>query len=81
MDRITVIEKSMSVFICGIIGFFPIIGFVAAVCAVVRWLGIRRHYHGWNPAAAYLKWGIGLAIIGLLNSGLAVLVIGLAMIP
>lgn len=78
MDRIAAIEKSLSVFICGIVGFFPIIGFIPAICALVRWTGVRRNYHDWNPAAAYLKCGVMLAMIGLLNSALAALVIGLA---
>ena len=80
MDRITAIEKSLSVFICGIIGFFPLIGFVSAVCALLRWHQVRRNYHDWNPAAAYLQYGVVLAQIGLVNSLLAALVIGIAIV-
>ena len=80
MDRITAIEKSLSVFICGIIGFIPLIGFGSAVCALLRWRQVRRDYHDWNPAAAYLQYGLLLAQIGLVNSLLAALVIGLAIV-
>lgn len=80
MDRIMAIEKSLSVFICGIIGFIPLIGFVNAVCAILRWRQVRRDYHGWNPAAAYLQYGVVLAQIGLVNSLLAVLVICIAIV-
>ena len=44
----------------------------------MRWNRVRRNYHDWNPAAAYLKYGAALAMLGLLNSALAAAVIVLA---
>ncbi len=80
MNRITAIEKSLSVFACGIVGFFPVIGFVSAVCAIMRWRQVRNNFQGWNPAAGYLQYGLVLAQVGLLNSLIAAVVIGMAMV-
>ena len=78
MDRITAIQKSLSAFRCGLLGFIPLIGFVPSIKALMIWSRVRRQYRDWNPAATYLKYGAVFALIGLLNSGLAMLVIALA---
>ena len=78
MDRITAIRNSVSAFQWGVAGFLPIIGLVPSIIALVFWVRVRRRYHDWNPAAKYLKFAAIFGVIGLLNSGLASLVIGIA---
>jgi hypothetical protein len=73
MDRITAIRQSLTVFVCGIVGFLPFIGLVPAVHALVCWARIRSQYGAeWNPASAYLSWGARLAVLGLLGSALII---------
>jgi hypothetical protein len=73
MDRITVIRQSLTAFICGLIGFLPVIGLLPAIRALSIWNRIRRRYRNeWNPASAYLSWGAFLAILGILDSILLV---------
>ncbi len=73
MDRITAIRKSLTVFVCGLIGFLPIIGIVPAIFALVGWARVASSYgKQWNPAASYLSWGARLATLGLLVSALLV---------
>jgi len=75
MDRVTAIRKSLTVFVCGLVGFLPIIGIIPAVYAMLGWARLRAAYrHEWNPAAAYLSWGARLATLGLLSSTLLILV-------
>jgi hypothetical protein len=58
MPRIIVIRKSLTAFVCGLIGVLPIIGVVPGVCALLCWARIRVRYPDeWNPASAYLSWG------------------------
>jgi hypothetical protein len=69
MDRITAIRKSLSGFVCGILGVFPVIGIIPALCAVSYWSSVRRHYQNqWNPAKPYLVGGLLLALFGILSS-------------
>ncbi len=69
MDRITAIRKSLTVFVCGLIGFLPIIGLVPAIFALLGWAQVGARYgKQWNPASAYLSWGARLATLGLLGS-------------
>jgi hypothetical protein len=76
MDRITVIRKSLTAFVCGIVGFLPFVGFVPAVYTLVCWARIRSEYGTeWNPAAAYLDGGIWLALLGLAGSALIIAVV------
>ena len=73
MPRIIVIRKSLAAFVCGLIGFLPIIGVVPGIYALFCWNRIRTHYPDeWNPASAYLSWGARLALFGLLGSALIV---------
>jgi hypothetical protein len=74
MDRIQVIQQSIAVFVCGIIGFLPIVGLPTAIYALV--VSIRIHFKfrkQWNPATAYLRAGEILAALGLMSS---VLILG-----
>jgi len=75
MPRILVIHKSLTAFVCGLIGFLPFIGLVPGLYALFCWAHIRSRYPDeWNPASAYLSWGALLALIGLLGSALIVAV-------
>jgi len=76
MDRITVIRKSQSAFISGIIGCIPVLGLGSAIYALVCRAKIRRQYHDWNPAEYYLKQGALLGWFGVLLSVLAIVVLG-----
>ena len=73
MARILVIRKSLIAFVCGLIGFLPIIGIIPAVYALSCWGTIRIRYPDeWNPASAYLSWGVRLAVLGFLSTALIV---------
>ena len=64
--QIAVIELSLRAFICGLFGLVPLIGLVPGVCALSCSVRISRRYAGeWNPASAYLNWGVALAVLGL----------------
>ena len=76
MPCIIVIRKSMTAFACGLIGVLPIIGVLPGLYALFCWNRIRTRYPDeWNPASAYLSWGVRLAVIGL---GVSVLIISVA---
>jgi len=71
MDRITAIEKSCTVFICGLIGLLPLIGLIPATYALVSGRQIRvRYRESWNPASRYLNAGIWMAALGFLSSAI-----------
>ena len=75
MPRILVIRKSLTAFVCGLIGFLPIIGILPGLYALSCWGSIRIRYpNEWNPADAYLSWGARLAVLGFLGSALIVAV-------
>ncbi len=79
MDRITAIEQSLTVFVCGIIGLLPVLGLLPAVHALVCWRRVRSRYRDqWNPASAYLTGGAVLATLGVLNSILLIGVVCIA---
>ena len=81
MDRITAIRQSLTGFVCGIIGFFPVIGLLPGLYAIVCW-GVARRLYGdqWNPASGYLRAGAILGLLGAISSALMILAIGLAVI-
>lgn len=69
MDRVSAIRKSLTTFVCGLVGLVPILGIVPAGYAWVCWRQVRNGYgKKWNPAERYLKWGAFLAVLGLLLS-------------
>jgi hypothetical protein len=75
MDIFTVIRKSLTVFVCGICGMFPLLGLPLAVYGVLLWRRIRaRNKDQWNPASLYLNIGGILALLGLVNSCVIVFV-------
>jgi hypothetical protein len=76
MDRIAAIEKSLTCFVCGIVGLLPLLGLFPAVHAVVCWRRVRADYSPeWNPASAYLTGGFVLGLLGVLSSVLFIVVI------
>ena len=78
MERITAIEQSLTVFVCGIVGFLPVLGLFPAVHALVCWTRVRRKYGSqWNPAALYLRAGALLAMVGVLSSILVIAVVSI----
>ena len=80
MDRITAIHKSLTTFVCGLIGFLPVIGIVPAIFALRGWIQVSTRYgKQWNPASAYLSWGARLGLLGLLDSVLLLSVAVLAL--
>jgi hypothetical protein len=80
MDQITAIQKSLTAFICGILGFLPVIGLVPATYAIATWMKVRGEYHDWNPAAPYLNGGAALGFISLLFSMTAATLIVISII-
>lgn len=74
LDRSGVIRQSVSVLICGIAGFLPVIGLFPAVSAVVNGLRIRRAYPGPNPVDGYRRWGLALGIFCVLLNVCAVII-------
>lgn len=76
MPRIFVIRKSLAAFVCGCIGFLPIIGVVPGLYALLCWARIGIDYPDeWNPASAYLSWGVRLAVLGFLSTALIVVAV------
>ena len=76
MPRILVIRKSLTAFVCGLIGLLPLVGVAPAVYALLCWNRIRARYRDeWNPASAYADWGARLAMLGLLGTALIVVLI------
>ena len=67
-ERIQVIKKSLRIFACGIAGLIPFLGLIPALYAISAGAYLySRWRRDWNPAAAYLNWGIW---IGLASAGL-----------
>jgi hypothetical protein len=79
MDRITAIRKSLTAFVCGIVGLLPVVGLIPAICSLSLCLAVRSKYRGqWNPASAYLRAGTAFALFGLLLTILLVFVIAIS---
>ena len=76
MPRILIIRDSLPAFVCGVVGFLPLVGVLPGLYALFCWARIRsRCPDEWNPASAYLSWGARLALVGLLSSALLVSVV------
>lgn len=81
MDRITLIHKSMTTFICGLIGLWPLLGFPFGIAALVQFVSLRRRKTtDWNPAGHYLDWGARFALIGFVLTLIVVAIIFLSII-
>jgi hypothetical protein len=69
VDKITAIRRSLTAFVCGLIGFLPVIGLIPALVALFLWFRVRERFQGaWNPGARYLNWGAVLALLGILGT-------------
>ena len=81
MNRIELITKSLRCFVLGLLGLIPILGIPASAVSLVQyWQVTRRQGMNWNPASAYLNWGLCFAIAGLLTSFVIAAAIGLAIV-
>ena len=78
MEQVTLIRRSLTIFVCGLIGAVPILGVPPALYALVS--AVRTHFASgqtWNPASRYLAAGALLACAGI---GLSVLIVGAAIV-
>ena len=65
MDRVEIIERTLRCYHAGWWSLVPILGLVPAIIAFYTFGSIRAATkHEWNPAAAQLRIGFILAIIG-----------------
>jgi hypothetical protein len=75
MTRVEIIENSLSCFRLGLFGLLPVIGITCAVRSLLHYRRLTSSQSGaWNPARAYLRWGVLCARLGLVVSLLAILV-------
>ena len=82
LEQITLIRKSLQIFICGILSFLPVVGFVPAVYAVGSAVKLGRRFRGeWNPAANYLNLGVALALVSIGVTVLGALIFALQLVP
>jgi hypothetical protein len=78
VDQVTLIRKSLTIFVCGLIGALPILGVVPAVYALISALQIHfSSRQTWNPASRYLRVGAALALTGI---GISALIVAAAII-
>lgn len=67
-----ILQRSVSVLFCWVVGLMPLIGLVSAVSAIIHGIRIRRAYADSNPANNYRKWGMALGGLGVLLNFCAV---------
>jgi len=66
MDKIELIETSISAFFFGVSGIIPFLGTPFGIVALIQNSRIKRRAGSeWNPAQRYLLWGVVCARIGL----------------
>lgn len=81
-ERIILIRKSLNIFVCGLIGLTPVIGFIPALFAIVGAVRVRARFRReWNPASAYLSAGVAMALLGTGITALAGLIAVFNLIP
>ena len=81
-DRIKLIDQSLMVFIYGVFATLPVIGLIPAICAVASAVRLgARFRREWNPAAAYVRWGVALSLLNIGITILAVLIVALQLMP
>ena len=62
-ERIQVIEKSLSIFVCGLLSMIPVIGLIPGIYAIFAGAQLYTRWRkDWNPASAYLLRGMNLAL-------------------
>ena len=68
-DKIKVIKGSLRCFRYGLASLVPLIGVAFATWAIICCMRVAKEARGqWNPARPYLRWGVGLAVLGVLFS-------------
>lgn len=76
--RIEVTRASLRSFVFGLLGLIPLLGLPFGILATLQYWRLNRDLRQeWNPAAAYLVWGLCLALLGLFLTGVLLLVVGL----
>lgn len=69
--RIWLMRRSLFTFVWGIFSLLPVIGFSLGLGVLAYWVCMRPYRtREWNPAVVYLRWGIGLALLGVTGSAL-----------
>ncbi|HOS76200.1 MAG TPA: hypothetical protein PKW12_13170, partial [Verrucomicrobiota bacterium] len=64
-------RRSLATFVWGIFSLLPVIGFSLGLGVLAYWVCMRPYRtREWNPAVVYLRWGIGLALLGVTGSAL-----------
>lgn len=67
MNRIALIRRSLTAFVCGLVGLVPVLGMPFGAAAIVLFVTVRRSKGTeWNPAESYLDRAVVLALIGLI---------------
>lgn len=81
-ERVTMIRRSLKVFICGLLAFVPVVGLVSALFALVN-AGLldRRYRDEWNPASQYLRTGVVLALLSIGIYLIAGVILALRLMP
>ena len=81
-DRIVLIRKSQTIFVCGLMGLVPIVGFIPAILAIGHAVRLNaRLRREWNRASEYVRAGVATAVLGAGISVLAGLIALLNLIP
>lgn len=63
--RIWLMRRSLFTFVWGIFSLLPVIGIFFSLGVLVSWVRMRPYRtREWNPAVVYLRWGIGLCLLG-----------------
>lgn len=79
MEKIELIQRSLSAFGFGLPGIVPFLGTPFAIVALVQNSRIKRRFGAfWNPAQRYLFWGSVCARIGVTLTIILSLLIALA---
>jgi hypothetical protein len=69
MDRLRIIERTLWCYRAGWMSLIPILGLVPAVVSLHLFWRVRADLDGeWNPAGAYLGWGLVLGLSGAVES-------------
>lgn len=76
MDKVRIIEGSLTCYTMGWISLIPVLGIPAAFIGIVEARSLALLSKGqWNPAQKYLTAGKVLSWLGLLINGLPILVL------
>jgi hypothetical protein len=72
------IERSLSCFRLGLLGFLPVIGLPMAIQSLRLYFSVQKDRSGtWNPAGHYLRWGGTCALWAVVEFALIPVVIAI----